>query len=502
MSAAPALFAPSATEEIALYDWQAEAVESLRRNIREGVRCQILAAPTGAGKTVLAAHLLRECQQKGRRAVFVCDRVNLIAQTSQTFDRYGIAHGIIQGANERTQPWSRIQLASAQTLTRRGWPDADLIIVDEAHSLYRDVLHRIARKDTTVIGLTATPFTRGLGRHYERVVTVRTTRQLIADGYLADFDIFAASEPDMRGAKISAGEWTDDDAEARSMPIIGDVVSEYLKHGGGRKFIAFGVNVRHCAEIQRQMMAAGVVCALYTYHTPDGERRQMLADFAERGGHLQGLISVAALAKGFDNPSVEVVILARPLRKSLAEHIQMIGRGLRRDPDNPGKRAIVLDHSGNCVRFWAPMHDFFDFGAPALDTGKQKEKAKPQVREREPMKCPACAAVHDPRPTCPICGHEYVRASDVLHLPGTLSKLTGRPEGSPDDRQSFYSQLLAYADERGWNEGAAAHKFAERFGHFPDGLAKTRAAVTPATRTWVRNRIVAWSRAKKKSEAA
>lgn len=488
------LFEAPRARAIELYDWQEEAIEGLRCGIRQGSMNQILSAATGAGKTVLGTYLLQECYEKGKRGVFVCDRIPLINQTSRTFDAYGLPHGVIQADHERVQPWQRIQIASAQTLVKRGWPDADLIVVDEAHSMYRNILRRISRRDAVVIGLTATPFTRGLGRYYERVVTVRTTRQLIADGYLADFDIYAASEPDMTGAKVSAGEWTDSEAETRAMPIIGDVVSEYLKHGQGKKFIAFGVNIRHAEELQRQMMAAGIVCGLYVSGTPDAEREVMLKDFAERNGHLQGLVSVAALAKGFDNPAVEVVILARPLRKSLAEHIQMIGRGLRKDPDNPEKRCIILDHSGNCVRFWSQMMDFFENGASTLDDGKPKEKKKPEAKEREPMKCPKCAHVHDPRPMCPMCGHQYPRRSQIEHVAGTLSKLTGHADGSAEDRQSFYSQMLGYCQERGWSEGAAAHKFRERFDEWPNGLAKVPTQPTPKTRAWIKSRVIAWAK--------
>lgn len=489
------------TEAIDLYDWQQDAIEGLRENIRRGTMNQVLAAPTGSGKTVMASYLVHECYAKGKCAAFVADRNALVDQTSETFDRYGIPHSVIQGDHWRTDWDMPIQVVSPHTISRRKkWPDADLIIVDECHTLYKTTTDRIKARDTITIGLTATPFTRGMGKMYDAVVTVRTTNQLIADGYLAPYRIFAASEPNMDGVKVNSfGEWAEKEASSRSMEIVGDVVEQYLRHAAGQKFIAFGVDTKHCAEIQRQFMEAGIVCGLYTYHTSDEERADMIRDFRERDSYLQGLISVSALAKGFDNPAVECVIIARPLRKSLAEHIQIIGRGLRVDPNNPDKVCTILDHAGNTVRFWGPMNHFFGFGADELDMGGRKEKKKAEAREKEPMKCPKCAHVHDPRPACPMCGHEYPRKSTVLHVAGELSELTGLPAGSADDRQATYSGLLFIAHSRGYSEGWAAHKYKERFGAWPNGLAKVKDMPSAALLKWVQSRLIAWAKAQGKA---
>src|SRR5690606_2112958 len=121
---------------IELWDFQAESIEALRENIRRGVTSQVLAAPTGSGKTHCALYLLNECHRKHtKRAVFVADRSPLIGQTATLLDQHGVPHGIIQADHWRWRPYERIQIASPQTLARRTWPEADLIIVDECHSL-------------------------------------------------------------------------------------------------------------------------------------------------------------------------------------------------------------------------------------------------------------------------------------------------------------------------------------------------------------------------------
>lgn len=487
--------------KIELWPWQHEAVDGLRRKIETGDKSLILVSPTGSGKTITAAYLIRQCWEKGLRAAFVADRISLIDQTSATFDTYGIPHGVIQADHWRWRPWEKIQVASAQTLARRKWPDdLALIVVDEAHTIHTSTAKRIAQRDCVVIGLTATPFTKGLGQHYHSLVTVRTLNQLTADGYLAPFKVWSPSEPDMTGAKVVAGEWTEKEVESRAMPIVGDIVTEYLAHAAGKKFIAFGASVAHCEEIHRQMTAAGVKCGLYTYQTGDTERSEMVKEFSKRDSYLDGLISVAALAKGFDNPGVEVVIMARPLRSSLTEHVQILGRGLRRDPNNPEKVCIVLDHAGNMRRFWSRMHDFFEHGASGLDMGHRAEKKKPEAREVEPLKCPKCSHLHDPRPVCPMCGHEYPRRSGIEHVAGKLSPLTGLPDGSGEDRQSVYSQLLAIGRARGYKPGWAGRQFKHRFGTYPHGLDEVEMEPTPAVERWVRSRLIAFAKMRAKAE--
>lgn len=468
---------------ITLHSFQEESADQLRENMRREVKSQILVAPTGSGKTVIAASLLAACKRRNKRAIFVCDRIALIDQTSATLDQYGIDHGVIQADHWRRRSWENVQVASAQTLGRRNqWPSADLIIVDEAHTLPKAVAKHIASCDAFVIGLSATPFTKGLANHFKAVVTVTTTNALIKAGYLAPFRVFAASEPDMKGAATRAGEWTTDEASARSMPIVGDCVTEYLKHADGKKFIAFAVDVAHAAELQRQFMASGIHVATYTYKTTTDERDLILDEFRKPDSFIRGLISVSALAKGFDVSDIEVVIMARPLRSSFTEHIQILGRGLRAHPGK--KECLILDHAGNMLRFWDRMTDFFENGTAELDDGKRKTKEKKKHKEREPMKCSKCFHVHDPRPACPACGHEYPRKkNEISHLAGQLMELTGSTTAGTE-RQALYSQLLHIAREHGYKEGWANHMYKEKTGVWPDGLRMTIEKPSAKLRSW------------------
>ena len=489
---------PQEIKDIVLRDYQAASIERLRQNIRAKIRNQVLCIATGGGKTVCAAHLLHECHLKGKHGIMVVDRIPLVDQTSRTLDSYGIPHGVIQGDHWRRND-EPIQIASAQTLIKRGWPKADLIIVDECHTLIMNIAKRIALRDAITIGLSATPFTPGLAKYYDTVVNVTTTNRLTQEGFLVPFRVFSASEPDMTGAKVVAGEWTDSECATRAMPVVGDAVAEYLKHGRHGKFIAFGCTVKHCEELQRQFFGAGILTSLYTSKTTDVERTAIVNEFRKPHSTITGLISVAALSKGFNVPDVSVIIMCRPLRKSLAEHIQILGRGLRPFPGK--KECIVLDHSGNCLRFWNEMNEFFEEGISELDAGKEKAKSKPQKEEPAALKCPTCHFVHHGAPVCPSCGYVYPKKSSITHEAGQLREI-GTINASREVRQDFYSQLLYIADERKHKAGWAAHKYKAKFGVWPRNLSAVPKPPEESTRNWVRSQMIAFSNALKKGSAA
>ncbi len=481
------------------YPFQEIATEGLRDGIRAGKKAQVLCLSTGAGKTIVALYLIQECLAKGKRAVFAVDRLAILNQTSERLDEYGIPHGICQGNHWRHRPQEPVQLVSLQTVSKRQWPEADLIVVDECHSIVKTVKDRIAKKDCVVIGLTATPFPKGLGQIYEGIVSVSTTNKLIAEGFLAPYEIYAASEPDMKGARVVAGEWTEGEASKRSIPIVGDIVQEWLKHGRNRRTIAFGCDVAHCEEMQKQFVAAGVSAELYTYRTGDEARQQMVEEFKREDSSIRVLISVSALAKGFDNVGVGVIIMARPLKSSFAEFIQQFGRGLRRDPDDPSKKLTVLDHSGNTIRMWDQMQTFFEHGCHELDDGRKKEKPPKPPKEKQPKKCPKCHHVQAPGPVCRACGFEFPRKSKVEVVAGELISLGNGQTASEDQRVMTYAQLLYVQKDRGYKSGWAYHVYRERMRGMPPSY--TPAPVPPSEELlrWIRSRMIRFFRGKAKA---
>lgn len=435
---------------VELRDYQSEAFEQAREHIRSGKRRILIVAPTGGGKTVLASAIMEMAREKGSRANFVVDRLSLIGQTSDTFTRYGLEHGVIQGDHPLYRPSASIQICSVQTVTKRGWPESRLDVFDEAHVLHKAHKSRL-EQGGIVVGLTATPFTKGLGKFFDAVVNVTTTRRLIEQGWLSPYRIFSCAEPDMSGVTVrSTGEWDEGEASKEALKVVGDVVAEYLKHGEGRKFICSAVDTAHVEELARQFIAAGVNVATYTYKDSEDDRAEVTREFRKPDSGIRGLITVTAASRGFDVPDVSCVIMARPLRKSLAEHIQLFGRGLRISPETGKQDCLVLDHSGNAARFFAACEAFFDEGIAELDDGKpKKEKKVKEKAEVEPVKCPSCRALHKPMPFCPACGHEYPKRAAVQHVPGTLKELLGTPGHETLKLKAIWPQVCGYVLERG-----------------------------------------------------
>lgn len=439
--------------ESMLRDYQLDSLEGLRDGFRNGHKHQILMAPTGAGKTVIASYLMQKAREKGTRVAFVVDRVNLVDQTSKTLDDYCIPHGVIQADHPRRNG-ELIQICSAQTIEKRGFfPNLGMLIVDECHTTRKATIDLIkSRQDMPVIGLTATPFTKGIGEIYSNLVNVTTTNKLIEDGFLSPLKVYTAKAADMTGAKIIGGEWSEKDIEERGTKIIGDIVQEWrdktaLHFGGPVKTIVFAATVAHGEELCRQFNEAGFNFQQISYKDgSDERRRELIAEFRQKDSLITGLVSCEVFTKGFDVPDILCGISARPYRKSLSSHIQQMGRVMR---IAEGKEfGLWLCHSGNAARFNGDTQDIFRSGLHTLESGEldTKTRKEPTQKEKDDIACSCGYMMARFMSVCPSCGKERKRRADIDNVPGTMELLNGKP--MPHylaDRQLTWDQLAYMA---------------------------------------------------------
>jgi superfamily II DNA or RNA helicase len=125
---------PTLCDPRPLRPYQERSIDFLRGSLRSGHRRPVMQLPTGAGKTRIAAEIIRIALAKEHRAIFTVPRISLIQQTVEAFECEGIdAIGVIQGRHFRTDSTQPVQIASAQTLVRRATPSADIVIIDECH---------------------------------------------------------------------------------------------------------------------------------------------------------------------------------------------------------------------------------------------------------------------------------------------------------------------------------------------------------------------------------
>lgn len=458
---------------VRLRPYQDRTLDVLRGMFRAGKRRVILYSPTGSGKTEMAMEMVKGSRAKQLRVLFTANRIELVGQAWRRFWASGIEAGVIQGDNTRGAD-RPVVIASIQTLARRGLPPFDLLIVDEAHGVagskeYTKLLQQAAGK--FVIGLTATPFAKGmakqvegLGALFEGIAKATTIRELIDLGFLVDVDIFGPSEPDLEGVKIVAGDYHEGQLEkAVDQPkLIGDIVSHWHRLAGNKQTVVFATSIAHSQHIVEQFQSTGVIAEHIDCYTEDEDRRKILDRFSR--GETKVVSNVAVLAEGWDCPTCEVMVLARPTR-SLIRYIQMAGRVLR---PAPGKeRALILDHSGTVKRLGFPTDDL----PLELDDGtrKQSEDKAREERERLPQPCPSCTYLMPAKSRkCPACGFQPERPVNVEQEDGELVQMKRkRGKIATQDKEQVYAELLGYARDKGYRDGWAYYAAKELFGSAP-----------------------------------
>lgn len=322
-----------------LRPYQIEAVRSVRARYKQGDRATLLVLPTGAGKTVVIAEVVRLTAERGGCALVLAHRTELLEQAAAKIRAVAPALRveIEQGARVASADAQAV-VASVQTLSRgkrlakHARDRFALIVIDEAHHAtaesYRRILGHFDRAH--LLGVTATPDRaddRSLGEVFASVAYSRSMLDLIRDGFLTPLTARTVNVEafDLSGAQVVGGDLAEGDiARSLGRPGVLEAIAALLaEHSGGRSVIVFVAGVERAHELARLLGPHAVAVDGGT--APDA-RAAAFEAFAS--GRARYLVNVGIATEGADLPRCACVAVVRPTM-SRPLFVQMVGRGVR-----------------------------------------------------------------------------------------------------------------------------------------------------------------------------
>lgn len=315
-----------------LRPYQREAIAAVHDHWREWDR-ELLVCATGTGKTVMAKQIVEDRLTNGS-VFFLAHRDELIEQARSTF---GDA-GKVKGSETDIRP---ITVGSVQTLINRPrYEGFRTLVIDEAHHAVSDSYQRILVQypDAKVLGLTATPDRKGLGKVFEGIAYEYGLRRAVQEGYLSP--IVARTIPidiDLTKVKTKVGDFEVTGLVEALEPYLPEIAKTMAEYAMDRKTIVFLPLVRMAQEFAEMLRGYGFDAQEVDGQSPD--RKEKLAWFSNAG---KGAVMCNAmlLTEGYDCPDIDCVVVLRPTKvRSL--YSQMIGRGTRLAPNKAN--CLILD---------------------------------------------------------------------------------------------------------------------------------------------------------------
>lgn len=424
---------------ITLRPYQAEAIEA--GNSYTG-KAGIIALPTGAGKSIVIASMVKHAVDHGLRVMNAIHNGELVRQNGAAIERLtGRPVGIVSASVGKKDHARQAVVCSVGSAYRtiREMGRFDIVIIDECHlvsasgdTMYGKLLDGIRHNnpEMQLIGQTATPWRMdgpliGGGLWQDMIFDGCTPERfagMVNDWYLSPLVPGPQRVIDFNGVRTgSNGDFREDDSGHKIEPILPQLIQDMLTDSEGRrKGLVFCPTVKTAGMAVELLHERGEAASLVTGATPKGERKAIIDSFrAGTGGRW--LVSVSALTTGFDVPDVDVLCILRPT-KSSALNVQILGRGTRVHPDKSD--CLVLDYAGNIERC-GPID------APIIPERKVAGGGPAPMRT-----CPCCEQeCHASAKACPICGHEFaarkVVETLIANADSPMSSVTVRKCPSP-----------------------------------------------------------------------
>ena len=446
--------------------YQRRAADQVRHLEKRGQFRTCLESPTGSGKTIIMADLLRDA----RRQYVITHRCVLMDQLMQVLTENGLPYGVV-ASGHKPVPKAPIQLCMWQSLLRRpqGFLEpANRLHIDEIHCMGGEkclgLFEGFVEDGASIVGYTATPA--NVSKSVDSVFRVASVRELIDQGHLCQPVTFGCSQPDLRKLEAlkrdSNGEFTPQSVNKLVSPhyIFGHVLEQYHRLSpDGRPFVLFAHSVKASIWWAQHLTANGVPTAHIDgddvwddgkfVQSDSGARAEVFAKL--ESGKLKGVSNRFVLREGWNAPFIGHAILTCPFgtRKTF---VQACGRVLR--PFEGRSYCIIQDHSGSSI-YLPPLDssEEWDWDSPPgraeririsrLRNNPDAESIEEMLDDdepREPIVCPKCTAERYSGSVCPHCGHHYTKRSRYVHQTnGQLELIEGRayrprkPKPAPTD---------------------------------------------------------------------
>lgn len=377
----------------------------------------LIVAPTGSGKSLIIAHLVKDAMSfPGTRVLMLTHVKELLEQNAtELLNLYREADVGFYSASLKKKVLHRaVTFAGIQSIHKRAFdmiPPPDLVIVDECHLIPRSDSTRynkflsdlkLANPAVKIVGLTATPYRldsgwlhKGEGAIFDGIAYDIPVADLMEQGFLAPVVSKAgARKIDLSEVGHRGGEFIESElAKAASDPeLVRETVAEIVQYGADRKaWLIFACGVIHANMIRDEFQTHGIEAHVVTGADNMTERAEKIDRF--RRGDYKCLINVNVLTTGFNVPHVDLVALVRAT-ESAGLYVQIVGRGTR---IAPGKiDCLVLDYGDNVMR-----HGF-------IDKVKPKIKSKTEDGQAPCKECPSCQTIqHAAMRNCIVCGYAF-----------------------------------------------------------------------------------------------
>jgi superfamily II DNA or RNA helicase len=389
-----------------LYDYQKRALHLIFDKLAEKKDSfnLLYQLPTGGGKTVIFSEIARRyVLETGKKVMILTHRIELSGQTSRMLDAFTVRNKVITSEVKDLDDQSDFDcfVAMVETLNNRlndevfDLKDIGLVIIDEAHyNSFGKLLKFFG--NSTILGVTATPLSSNvnlpMNENYDELLVGESIQSLVDLNYLAKAKTFAY---DLNLSSLNIG--INGDYTVRSSEELysdyamqNRLLSSYQDNCRGKKTLIFNNGIKTSQNVCDTFQNAGYNVRHLDNKNTATERREILRWFKETPDAI--LTSVGILTTGFDEPSVESIILNRATR-SLTLYFQMIGRGSRVFGEK--RDFTVIDLGNNVARFglweaninWNHIFRNPDMHLNSIRTDEEiqrqfKYKMPPAIRER------------------------------------------------------------------------------------------------------------------------